>query len=496
MLETAGPARLASRRDLPLARGSHAAAHPMNPSSSTSDAYALEPDLVWVDGRFRNGLRVRIENGRVAAVEPAADADDAALRLPRRALIPGFVNAHSHSFQRLIRGRTQWRTSQPGADDFWSWRQAMYDAALQLSPEDVFHVARWCFLEMMQTGITAVGEFHYLHHRPDGIAYDDPNELARQVLAAADAVGIRIALLNVCYATGGIGAELGTEQRRFRASSLDEYLDRTDRLLDGLKPADLQTAGVAPHSIRAVPRDWLPELHAFARDRDLPLHMHVSEQTAEVDASVAEYGLRPVELLAEDGILDGRFTAIHATHLTDGEIGLLSETGAIACACPTTERDLGDGFLRGRDLLHAGVEICLGTDSHTSLDFLDEMRLVEYHERLRRRERVVISGDDGTGSLSVAPPLLRMATGGGARSLRINAGEIAPGCHADLVAVDLDHPSLLGADADSLGASLALSATPDVVRDVWVGGVRRLADRTHPAQEEAARAFAKVARRG
>ena len=468
----------------------------------------LEPELTWVDGRFERDVRVSIDQatGRITAIgagtgpggEPDRSGDGPTVPLPGRALIPGFVNAHSHAFQRLIRGRTQWRPARgEGTDaDFWSWREAMYGAALGLSADDVYHVARFCFLEMMRTGITAVGEFHYLHHQPDGAAYPDPNELALRVIAAAEEVGLRIALLNVCYATGGIGQALGERQRRFRAASLEEYLGRTQRLKEGVDAAasGLATVGVAPHSIRAVPRDWLPGLAAWAAEHDSPLHMHVSEQPVEVDACVRAYGLRPVELLAEDGLLDPRFTAVHATHLTDREVSLIGDAGANVCACPTTERDLGDGFLRGRDLLDAGAHIALGTDSHTNLDFLEEMRLVEYHERLQRLRRVVVTGDEEGGRLHVAPILLRMATAEGARSLRLDAGEIAAGRLADLVAIDLHHHALAGWSEDTLAAMIALSATPDVVSDVWTGGTRRLSDRSHELGAEVHAAFDRVAR--
>jgi formimidoylglutamate deiminase len=379
----------------------------------------------------------------------------------------------------------------------------MYGIALALEAEDVYDVSRFCFLEMLRTGVTAVGEFHYLHHQRDGKAYADPNELALRVSAAAEAVGLRIALLNVCYARGGIGEPLEDRQRRFRASSLDGFLERTERLHDlvstagGVRRPDerLVTVGVAPHSVRAVPRDWLPALRGWAVERDAPIHMHVSERPTEVAQCEREHGLRPVELLAEDGLLDERFTTVHATHLTDHEVRLLGDSAASVCACPTTERDLGDGFLRGLDLLHAGTPICLGTDSHTSLDFLAEMRLVEYHERLQRLERVTITDDTAGGAerLRVAPRLLEMATVAGARSLRLDAGRIAPGSLADLVALDLDHHSLAGWTDDTLAAMVTLSATPGIVRDVWVGGLRRLEDRTHSAEEEITARFEAVA---
>jgi formimidoylglutamate deiminase len=461
----------------------------------------LYPELVWLGDRFRRGIAIDVDSstGRIGGVEPAEPAPTPrqglhTVDLPGKAVLPGFVNAHSHAFQRLIRGRTQRPPANGGAEaDFWSWREAMYGAALALSADDVYHAARFCFLEMLRTGITSVGEFHYLHHQPDGRTYADPNELAVRVLDAAAEVGIRIVLLNVCYAAGGIGEPLGERQRRFRAASLDEFLDRT-AALEGLAVGrPLATVGVAPHSLRAVPRPWLPELAGWAGERGMPLHLHVSEQPAEVDAVVAAYGARPVEVLAEDGLLGPTLTAVHGTHLSDHEVSLLGESGSNVCACPTTERDLGDGFLRGKDLLEAGASICLGTDSHTNLDFLEEMRLIEYHERLLRLRRAVIAEERGDRRL-VAPPLLRMATESGARSLGVDGGTIAAGALADLVAVDLNHHSLAGWTDTTLAPTLVLSATPDVVNDVWVGGVRRLRDRSHDGEGSIQTAFHDVAR--
>ena len=465
----------------------------------------LEPDLVWLEGRFRRDVAVTIdpEGGRIASVGPemserASGSGDQVQRvaLRRKALLPGFVNAHSHAFQRLIRGRTQWRpVGGAGREDFWSWREAMYAAALGLSAEDVYHVSRFCFLEMLRTGITAVGEFHYLHHRQDGEPYPDPNELAARVIAAAESVGLRIVLLNVCYATGGIGIDLSDRQRRFRAQTAEEFLDRTDALRVSVRSSSLATVGVAPHSLRAVPRVWLPRLGAWAAEHDLPLHMHVAEQPAEIEATTRAFGLRPVELLAEDSLLDERFTAVHATHLTDEEVAVLGGSGATVCACPTTERDLGDGFLRGSELLATGGRLALGTDSHTNLDFLEEMRLLEYHERLQRLQRVVL-GETVGDRLEVAPALVRAGTRAGADSLRLDAGDIRAGSLADLVAVDLDHLSLAGWTEQTLGAMLTLSGTPEVVSDVWVHGQRRVEEREHPLAAEVVDGFRQVASRG
>jgi formimidoylglutamate deiminase len=299
----------------------------------------------------------------------------------------------------------------------------MYGAALRLLPADVYDVSRFCFVEMLRAGITTVGEFHYLHNAPDGSPYDDRAELARRVIAAAQDVGIRICVLNVCYATGGIDEPLRPQQRRFDTADVDTYLATTEQLATDVIGLARVSVGVAPHSIRAVPRDWITVLHAWASTRDLPFHMHVSEQPAEVEACEAAFGMRPVELLDKCGVLDDRFTGVHATHISDREVVMLAIGGGTVCACPSTERDLGDGFLRGGDLLRAGAQIALGTDSQTMLDMFEEARLVEYNERLRRLERVLLTrGADDV--LEVAPVLLRMASVAGARSLRVPAGTL------------------------------------------------------------------------
>ena len=494
----------------------------------------LIPDLLYRDGRFETGLALEYDEleGTIVRVGPADEltgetadgvvpvdgADPNAQgesrgagapesrastlgrplrieRLPGRALLPGFVNAHSHAFQRLIRGRTQWRPATAPRADFWSWRDAMYTAALSMRPEDIFLVSRFCFLEMLHAGITSVGEFHYLHRDVEGRSYLEPNELAHRVLDAAAEVGIRIALLNVCYATGAIGEPLRPEQRRFATPELDEYLRDTAELADAFAGDPRVTVGIAPHSVRAVPREWLGELHAWAAERDVAMHMHVSEQPREVEDCVAAYGVRPVELLAAEDVLDERFTAVHATHLTAEEIALLGDSGATVCACPTTERDLGDGFLRGAELLDVDTPIALGSDSHTVIDLFEEMRLVEYHERLRRLRRVVLAVPGEGDRLEVAPLLLELGTETGAASLRIEAGRLEGGRLADFIAVDLEHPALAGWRQETLPAMLTLSAPTDVVADVWVGGVRRLEDRRHVLDAEAAAAFAEVAAR-
>jgi formimidoylglutamate deiminase len=457
----------------------------------------LVPDLLYRDDVFYSGLAVEYDEGtgRITRIAHRLELDSrAAVPLPGRALMPGFVNAHSHAFQRLIRGRTQWRPADATVANFWSWREAMYSAALCLSPEDVYDVSRYCFIEMLRAGITTVGEFHYLHNAADGRPYTDRAELARRVIGAAQDAGIRICLLNTCYAAGGIGRPLAPEQRRFDTGDVETYLATTERLAADVVGQGRVSVGVAPHSVRAVPREWIRMLHAWAATRDLPFHMHVSEQPAEVDACITAFGLRPIEMLDEDGVLDERFTGVHATHINDREVVMLAISGGTVCACPTTERDLGDGFLRGGDLVRAGAGIALGTDSQTMLDMFEEARLVEYNERLRRLQRVLLTrGADDV--LEVAPALLRMATAAGARSLRVESGTLEEGALADFIGIDLEHQSLAGWTAQSLPAMLAFSAPPDAVSDVWVGGRNVVANRTHVKQEGAMREFNAIARR-
>jgi len=452
-------------------------------------AATLVPDLAWIGGRFRAGVAVEVDTtGRIAAVRDAAQArgrPGEVRRLHGRALLPGFVNAHSHAFQRLLRGRTQWRPVEAVDADFWTWREAMYDLVLGLDEDRLASASRACFAEMLRAGFTSVGEFHYVHRAPDGAALEPPERLARIVADAAHDVGIRIVLLHVAYASGGIGLPLEPRQRRFATPSLEEYLAGLDRLAEELAApgAPAATVGAAPHSLRGVPREWLGPIAEWTARGGAPLHMHVAEQPAEVEACVAAYGASPVRVLADAGVLSPRFTAVHATYIDADDAGLLAESGATVCACPTTERDLADGFLPLELLRPAGVPIALGTDSNAVIDAFEEMRCVEYHERLRTGRRVVVADpverpDGGAPDrLACAPPLLAMGTRNGARSLGLDAGAIEPGLLADLVAVDLAHPTLDHHGADTLASMLVFGAPPALVREVWVGGREVALDR-------------------
>ena len=417
------------------------------------DAWVAAP-YVEVD---ESGTIVRAQSGRPEDVPPIVHD------LGRALLLPGFVNAHSHAFQRAIRGATH-RRGQHDPSSFWSWREAMYRTATSLDPEAVFSVTRACFAEMLRAGITCVGEFHYLHHSPDGTPYTDPNELSHQVVRAAAVTGIRLVLLSVYYARAGAGRPALPEQRRFCDGSVDAYLRR----LDALRGAGVHV-GVAPHSVRAVPREALRELAAHAHAHSLPLHAHVSEQPQENAECRAEHGMTPTALLAATGCLDrpGGFTAVHAIHLEPSDFTALA--GQHVCACPTTEADLGDGVIPASDHLRHGVRLALGSDSNAVVDLVQEARLLEMHERLRTRARLCIAD----GEHQPGRTLLDIATRGGALSLgRPELGRLRVGAPFDACTVDLAHPILAGIDPANALDALLLSGTAAAIDRVFVGGTR------------------------
>ena len=405
-----------------------------------------------------------------------------------RARLPGLVNAHSHAFQRVLRGRTEYRTSSD-KDSFWTWREMMYSATARLTPEDIYDASRMAFLEMALSGITSVGEFHYLHHAPDGGAYDDPNLLAKEVVRAANDVGLRIALLRVAYARSGFETGPNPHQARFIEIEADLYLKNVGELQKYLgSNNEMAWVGVAPHSVRAVPLASLKEIVAFANDEKLPVHMHVAEQAAEVSACIQEYGRSPVALLHSEGLLSERFTAVHAIHVTAKAIRMLAEAQATVCACPTTERNLGDGIVPVDGYLKDGVRVSLGTDSQTQIDLLEDARELEYHLRLQKMERAVLAaGVDEKSAL--AGLLFECATKNGARSIQAPVGTLESGEPADFYTVDLNDPSLAGASEEDLLANIVFSLSKTAVKDVVVAGKRIVEDGHHAQQEEIVERF-------
>jgi formimidoylglutamate deiminase len=342
----------------------------------------------------------------------------------------------------------------------------MYEAAIRLAPDDLEAVARLAFFELARVGVTCAGEFHYLHRDPEGRQYADPSELALRVVRAARDVGLRIVLLRAGYARAGHGLPADPMQRRFVEPSPDAYLASLDALAGALRGEPLVSIGVAPHSVRACPAGWIRALAAEARRRALPLHVHAAEQVGEVDACRLEHGLSPVLLLAREGALGEATTLVHAIHVDAADVRAIGAARATVCACPTTERNLGDGVVPADALQAAGAGLALGVDAHFQADLLEEARELELNLRLVRHERAVL--DDPPGTLALH--LLEAASAGGMRSLGLSGGRLAPGDPADFVLADLDDPSVAGADAATLLPALVLGGSPSALRATFVGG--------------------------
>jgi formimidoylglutamate deiminase len=351
----------------------------------------------------------------------------------------------------------------------------MYRAANRLSPEDVYHVSRMAFLEMFLAGITTVGEFHYLHHAPDGTRYEERNLLAKQVIRAARDVGIRIVLLQTAYERAGWQKLANPLQSRFVFQSVDTFLQDTDALLkDAGAPV-----GIALHSVRALRLESLLEIVQYARLKKLPIHMHVAEQPGEIEECLAEHGLRPVELLHEHGILSNDFTAVHAIQVNGREAAYLGAARSNVCACPTTERNLGDGAVPADVLIQADARICFGTDSNAQIDLLEDARCLEYHLRMSKLSRAILPADS----------LFQGATANGA-----NALGLAPDA-GDFFNVDLNDPSLAGFDDGDLITPLIFSTRIAAIRNVFVDGNQVIADGRHANQNEIVAVFRKVQNR-
>ncbi|MCU1670068.1 MAG: N-carbamoyl-L-amino-acid hydrolase [Blastococcus sp.] len=393
------------------------------------------------------GVRVVEDAGRIVSVDRTAAAPGD-VRLTG-VVLPGFANAHSHAFHRALRGRTSDR-----GGSFWTWRQQMYAVAGRLDPDSYLALARATYAEMALAGVTCVGEFHYLHHPPGGGRYDDPNAMSEALVQAAADAGVRLTLLDACYLAGGLEAAghlpLDGVQARFSDGDADAWAKRVASFpeRDGVR------VGAAVHSVRAVPADQLGTVVDAARGR--PLHVHLSEQPAENAACLAFYGATPARLLESRGVLGAATTAVHAVHLTDEDVAILGATGTAVCACPSTEADLADGIGPFPRLGAAGSPLCLGSDQHVQTDLLGEARLLEAHARLVTGER----GHFRPAELVVA------LTAAGHRALGWpDAGRIAPGQRADLVAVRTDSPRTAGCAPDQLTAAATAADVHTVITD-------------------------------
>lgn len=426
-------------------------------------------DFAWRGGEAAvANVRIDVANGMISAiaenVTPRPEDEHIS-----GVVIPGLVNAHSHAFHRALRGRTH-----NGEGDFWSWRKPMYQVANALTPENYSELSAMVYAEMVLAGITGVGEFHYVHHNPDGTEYGDPNEMSFAIVRAAQRAGIRLALLDVAYLHAGLDQpEPLPEQTRFADKNIDAWLDRVDRLGEG---GDGWTVGLAPHSVRAVYPDELDEIVGARYGR--VVHVHVSEQLDENVACIAVTGKTPTGVLADVGLLGSFATAVHATHLTSQDIKLLGSSKTTVCLCPTTERDLADGIGPAVALVSAGTPLALGSDSHSVIDLFEEARAVELNERLITARR----------GLHRPSELLAAATSGGAHSLgwtELGTGNgIQPGLPADFIALSLNSTRLASFSSENAAACIVYSAAPSDVTDVWIGGRRIVDHGSHTNIEE------------
>ncbi len=439
---------------------------------------------------WRRNLRLTVDAaGTIAAIEQRTPGDDA--QMLAGPLLPGIGNLHSHAFQRAMAGLTETRTDHD--DDFWSWRELMYQFVSRLTPEQAFTIARHLYIEMLKRGYTAVAEFHYLHNLPDGTPCAPPAEFALQHLEAARAAGIAITLLPSLYMQANFGGTaLQPRQQRFRTdpAAILRIAEAVQRA--GLSDKEL-VVGVAPHSLRAVDPAALAELVAGARSLGArtPVHIHAAEQTREVDDCLAWSRKRPVEWLLENTRVDAGWCVVHATHITTAETRALAASGAVVGLCPSTEGNLGDGIFPLLEYRAAGGHFGIGGDSHVSRDPVEELRLLEYVQRLVRRRRNLNVSEL---SPSVGTTLWLEAAAGGAQALGRAAGRLAPGARADFVVLDGSHPDLSARSGDAITNALVFSGTSDLVRDVAVAGRWVVSDRRHDAEEEAASAYARTLR--
>ncbi|EAR21009.1 formimidoylglutamate deiminase [Nitrococcus mobilis] len=432
--------------------------------------------------------RVRLTldcSGIIRQIERNA-APHGARRLPGPA-IPGMANAHSHAFQRLLAGLTE--VADCPDDNFWTWREALYRVANRLSPEQLETVTRYAYLEMLRGGYTSVAEFHYLHHQPDGHAYANREELGECILAAAD-VGIRLTLLPVLYTYSDFGGQAPAPAQRRFINDVAGYLSLYDALNRAIGEHSLVVLGPAFHSLRAVTQIQVRSVLEALPQTEI-IHMHIAEQRREVEACRAWSGQRPVEWLLERFALDERWCLIHATHVNAAECTRLAWQGTIVGLCPTTEANLGDGVFPAEAFLQAGGRFGIGSDSQVSISVTEELRWLEYGQRLRaeRRNRLW-----SPAQRSVGENLYARAADGGSRAIGQPVGTIALGRGADLIVLDADHPMLAGCPPEHLLNRWLFAGDKQLIREVWVAGTRALSDGHHPREREITAAFRRVAR--
>ena len=449
------------------------------------------PDCVYTGEKFETGLAFFADDrGRITRFSREPADLEAARPLKGQAAVPGLVNGHSQALHRLLRGRTEPRQRNE-RDSLQAWQDAWRHATDRLTPEDVYDASRMAFVEMLLSGITCVGEFHTVHRRAEGSSWAEPNQLSHEVLRAARDTGIRIAFLRVAVAHSATGGDDESLPPHTCTPDPDQFIREMDALRQHVArehPGDEIWLGVGVHSLRAAPLDFLKTIATHAHAQRFRLHIPVSVRPSDNEACVAAHGRRPVEHLAAHGLIDKRFTAVHAIHISEEEARLLGAARAMVCCCPTSERNRGDGVAPADKLLAAGAALALGTDSQVQINLLEDARRLEYQLRVDHHEQAALRH-------AVATTLLHAATVAGARSLGAPSGALEVGRPADFFTVNLYDPSIAGADANALLNHIVFSLERRAIREVWIGGRRQVASGHHPQQGPIISRFVDLQRR-
>lgn len=445
-------------------------------------------EAAYIEGNWLQSVSMTITpDGRIARIEK----DSAAKEADKHSgyAVPGMANLHSHAFQRAMAGLGE--VAGPGEESFWSWRKVMYQFLSKITPEDAQDIASQLYMEMLKAGFTSVGEFHYLHHQPDGTPYSDRLEMSRRMVASAEMTGIDLTLLPVLYSYGGFGAEHPSEAQRRFIQSIDDYLD----MIVELKKANFAdanvTIGMAPHSLRATDTFQLNALCA-ASDADMPLHIHIAEQQREVDDCISWCGMRPVEHLFDTVDVDSRWSLIHATHLKPNEISLLTKSGATVGLCPITEANLGDGLFPITAFNEQGGHWGIGSDSNVRISLAEECRTLEYGQRLMLQKRTLIADRDTSNGQKIFDSSLE----GGARSLIPGEkSSLVEGAPANFIILDSDCASLTGRPLSSVFDSWIFSGDNSVIKNVFVRGKQVVTNGHHRDEKKIAQRFKTVMKR-
>lgn len=447
----------------------------------------LYAENILIGSQWQTDKTLSIDaKGLISSIEAGRDPQ---ARLMNGPVIPGMVNCHSHAFQRAFAGYSEYRGKTE--DSFWSWRDIMYRFVAKMTPEDAHSVASFVYTEMLKAGYTSVAEFHYLHHQAGGAHYDDPAEMSHQIINAASTTGIALTHLPVLYSFAGFGEVAPSKAQARFIHSTEDYLKLIDQLNETYSNQENFRLGIAPHSLRAVSESQLKEIvaHIRAINKNAPIHIHISEQMQEVNDCLRHYGQRPVEWLLNNYSMDENWCLIHATHLTDSETKQLAKSGGVVGICPLTEGNLGDGIFPTVEYLGFGGKFAIGSDSHIGINVAEELRLLEYGQRLTRNQRAVLVDENCS---SVGQYLYTKAARDGANAIGQNVGEIAIGKRADLVVLDSEHPSMFSKQESYIldAAIFACSELP--VKDVYVAGKQVIDSGQHQSQSEVTEKYKSV----